>query len=126
MAPLLAAATLARWIVAQYPAKAAQPLAEQLDLLSAQYLVENRVIERMDRADLPLAARATWLLNFLLSGTLTEGKATALARERICDHLKRPDFVEAFAEGSTDGSERDRRLREFYTLMTKAGFSANS
>jgi hypothetical protein len=126
LAPLLAASNLSRWIVAQFPQKAAQPLAEQLDALSARYLVENRVIERMDRAELPLAARATWLLNFLLSGTLTEGKATALARDRICDHLKRPDFVEAFAEGSIDVSDRDRRLREFYALMTKAGFSANA
>ncbi len=126
LAPLLAAANLSRWISAQFPPKAAQPLADRLDELSAAYLVENRVIERMDRADQPLAARATWLINFLLSGTLTQGKATALARERICDHLKRPDFVEAFSAGSSDISERDRRLREFYALMTKAGFSANA
>ena len=126
LAPLLAAADLVRWIVAQFPPKAAQPLAEQLDALSADYLLANRVIERMDRADLPLAARATWLVNFVLSGTLTEGKATALARDRICDHLKRPDFVEAFSAGSSDVAERDRRLREFYALMTKAGFSANA
>lgn len=126
LAPLLAAADLSRWISAQFPPKAAQPLCTGLDTLSAAYLVEHRVIERMDRADLPLAARATWLLNFLLSGTLTEGRATALARERICDHLKRPDFIEAFGAGSSDAAERDRRLREFHALMTRAGFSANA
>ncbi len=124
--PLMAAAELSRWLAATYPAKAVAPLRARLDDLEAKFLVAERVIERIDRADLALPSRAALLLNSLLSGVLTEGKATALARERICGHLKRPDFVEAFAADCADAADKERKLREFHALLTRAGLSGMS
>ena len=123
---LMAAAELSRWLAATYPAKAVAPLRARLDYLEAKFLVAEQVIERIDRADLALPSQAALLLNFLLSGVLTEGKATALARERICGHLKRPDFVEAFAADCADAADKERKLREFHALLTRAGLSGMS
>lgn len=105
------------------PVTVIAPLLGRLDALLADFLVEQQVIERIDRADQPLSVRATTLVNFLLSGLLTEGRASTLARERIRAHLKRSDFVEAFAADFPDATARERGLREFYALLAKAGFS---
>ena len=126
LAPLAAAADLSRWLAKRFPPKSAQPACAQLDALSADYLVEHRVIERIDEPGLNLADRATRLLGFLLSGTLTEGRATDLARSRIRDHLRRPDFVEAFAAGFADAAACERGLRDLHALMTRAGISAHA
>ncbi|SBV99622.1 conserved hypothetical protein [uncultured Alphaproteobacteria bacterium] len=125
LAPLAVAADLSRWLARRFPPKAAQPVCAHLDALSAEHLVTHRVIERIDHPELALADRATRLLGFLLSGTLTEGRATDLARSRIRDHLKRPDFVEAFAAGFADAAACERGLRELHAMMTRAGISAN-
>ncbi len=124
--PLTAAVDLSRWLAAAYPAKAVAPLRKRLDELSARFLVTERVIERVDRADLPLPRRAVLLLNFLLSGVLTEGKASTLARDRIREHLKRPDFVETFAADCPGPAEAETKLREFHALLTRAGLSVHS
>ncbi|MBN2752074.1 MAG: hypothetical protein JXQ84_05135 [Rhodospirillaceae bacterium] len=121
--PMRAAADLSRWLASAYPPKPVAPLVARLDDLSADYLIREHIIERMDRPEMPLADRAIMLLNFVLSGTLTEGKATALARDRIREHLKRPDFVEAFAAECADEEKQERRLREFHVLLARAGFS---
>ncbi len=126
LAPLAAAAELSRWLASRFPPKAAEPLCARLDGLSAEHLLVHRVIERIDRPDFGLAQRATRLLSFLLSGTLTEGRATELARGRIRDHLRRPDFVEAFAVGFADAAACERGLRELHALMTRAGISADA
>ncbi|WP_337996148.1 hypothetical protein [Oleispirillum naphthae] len=122
VAPLAAAADLCRWLAAAFPPKPAAPLIAHLDDLSARHLVRERIIERMDRPDLPLAERAILLLNFVLSGILTDGKASAMAREHIREHLKRPDFVEAFAAGCGNAADCERRLRDFHVLLARAGF----
>ncbi len=126
LAPLAAAAALARWVAARFPAKAAQPVCAHLDRLSAAHLAAHRVVECIDDPSRPLAERATRLLGFLLSGTLTEGEATDLARSRIRAHLKRPDFVEAFAAGYADPADCERGLRDLHALMTRAGISADA
>lgn len=125
LAPLAAAAGLARWLGQRFPSKAVEPLCAHLDAASAEHLVAHRVIERIDHPELQLAQRATRLLGFLLSGTLTDGKATDLARGRIRDHLRRPDFVAAFAAGFPDAAACERGLRELHALMTRAGIDAN-
>lgn len=125
VAPLAAAADLCRWLAEAFPPKAVAPLIAHLDDLSARHLMRERIIERMDRPNLPLPERAVLLLNFVLSGILTEGKASAMAREHIRDHLKRPDFVEAFAAGCGDAAECERRLRDFHVLLARAGFPPN-
>jgi hypothetical protein len=125
IAPMRNVRSLYDWLLSHCPPKTAAPLLEHLDQLVAKYVEEKQIIERVDRPDLKLAERATMLLGFVLSGVLTDGKAMDMARCRILEHLKRPDFVAAFADCYPEPQVQEQKLREFYSMLAKAGFSVN-
>ncbi|WP_413204018.1 hypothetical protein [Rhodospirillum sp. A1_3_36] len=96
----------------------------RLDDLLARYLVENRVVEKLDSPSDSLRVRAVRLVRFCGSGILIEGKALTLARSRVLHHLRQPNFVEEFTRDVKEVKERESTVREFYRMLAESGFSA--
>lgn len=97
-------------------------LADGLDGLLERYLIDNKIIEKLDDAESQLRDRATRLVNFCGSGVLPEGRAVKLARSRILDILRQPNFDEVFVQGIGNAADAQRALRDFHQLLGKAGF----
>ncbi|HSV28773.1 MAG TPA: hypothetical protein VLL76_04415 [Candidatus Omnitrophota bacterium] len=97
-------------------------LASHVDEVLAKYLLEEGVIEKIDKPDDPLALRAIRLVKFCGSGVLIEGKSLALARARVIDHLRQPQFEEKFLSSVGDPAKAEKHLREFHKLLLETGF----
>lgn len=98
------------------------PLAVHVDEVLAKYLLDEGVIEKIDKPDDPLAMRAIRLVKFCGSGVLIEGKSLALARQRVIDHLRQPQFEEKFLASCGDVGTAEKHLREFHKLLLETGF----
>jgi hypothetical protein len=96
-------------------------LQDMLDTLLARYLAEAKIIENMDDPTKSLRMRATRILQFCNSGVLPAGKALKLAQTRMIEHLRRPNFEEAFIEGITDPSQAANALKDFHIMLRRAG-----
>lgn len=88
----------------------------------AAYLVDEGVIEKIDKPDDPLALRAIRLIKFCGSGVLIEGKSLNLARARVIDHLRQPQFEEKFLASVPEQDKAEKHLREFHRLLVETGF----
>lgn len=97
-------------------------LGGHLDDILARYLLEAEVIEKIDKADDPLALRAIRLIKFCGSGVLIEGKSMDLARARVIEHLKQPQFEEKFLASVPEPGKAEQHLREFHRLLLQTGF----
>jgi hypothetical protein len=97
-------------------------LAGTVDDVLAAYLVDEGVIEKIDKPDDPLALRAIRLIKFCGSGVLIEGKSLNLARARVIDHLRQPQFEEKFLASVPEPDKAERHLREFHRLLVETGF----
>ncbi len=98
-------------------------LAECLDDALVRYLQEEGVIEKIDKADDPLALRAIRLVKFCGSGVLIRGKSLNMARARVIEHLRQPQFEEKFLSSLGDAGQAERNLREFHRLLRESGFA---
>lgn len=94
-----------------------------IDGLLERFLVDEKVVERLDNPASPLRDRAMWLVQFCASGVLPKGRAHTLARSRIVALLRQPDFDARFIDGIADAAEAQKSLRDFHLLLTKAGFA---
>ena len=97
-------------------------IAGEVDNILARYLVDEGVIEKIDKADDPLAMRAIRLIKFCGSGVLIEGKSLNLARQRVIEHLKQPQFEEKFLSSVPDPQQAEKFLRDFHRLLGEVGF----
>ncbi|MGE5477904.1 MAG: hypothetical protein ACM3Q1_14690 [Bacteroidales bacterium] len=97
-------------------------LAAAVDDTLAAYLVDEGVIEKIDKPDDPLALRAIRLIKFCGSGVLIEGKSLNLARARVIDHLRQPQFEEKFLASVPEPGKGEKHLREFHRLLVETGF----
>lgn len=97
-------------------------LANHVDEMLAKYLLDAGVIEKIDKQDDPLAMRAIRLVKFCGSGVLINGKSMALARQRVVDHLRQPQFEEKFLASVPDKTKAEQHLREFHRLLVEVGF----
>lgn len=93
------------------------------DDLVVRFIEREKVIERIDDPAMPLYKRANLLVQFVVSGVLTEGRAQVLAREHVLQYLRQPNFVEKFLADIADPGEQESTLRDFYVLLDEAGFS---
>ncbi len=98
-------------------------LANKFDVVVSEYIISNKVIERIDDPSLPFRERAKRLVMFCTGGVLTEGKATSIARDSVVGYLKRKDFVSEYTADIPDPVEKEKAVREFYALLAKTGFS---
>lgn len=99
-------------------------LANQVDEVLARYLVDEGVIEKIDKADDPLALRAIRLIKFCGSGVLIDGKSLAMARQRVIEHLRQPQFEEKFLSSVAEPGQAERYLRDFHRLLVEVGFKS--
>jgi hypothetical protein len=101
-------------------------LANKFDAVVSDYLITNKVIERIDDKSLTFRDRATRLVSFCTGGVLTEGRAKTIARDSVVSYLKRKDFVSEFTAGIADPAEKERAIRDFYVLLSKTGFDVRA
>lgn len=97
-------------------------MAKRFDDIVVDYIVANKVIERIDNKELSFRDRANRLVAFCSSGMLTEGRATEIARESITNYLRRKDFVSEFTLDIPDPAAKEGAIRDFYKLLAKTGF----
>lgn len=97
-------------------------LGGKVDDVLATYLLAEEVIEKIDKPDDPLAMRAIRLIKFCGSGVLIEGRSLNLARARVIEHLKQPQFEEKFLASVPEPGKAEAHLREFHRLLVQTGF----
>lgn len=121
---MAALAAVARTVAASpaLDAEVKAELASHVDEMLAKYLVDEGVIEKIDKQDDPLALRAIRLVKFCGSGVLIDGKSMALARAAVVEHLRQPQFEEKFLASVGDPAKGEKSLREFHKLLLESGF----
>lgn len=110
-------------LASRLPEGARDALFDRLDELLEDYVARDGFIDRLDDPDLALRERAQRLVKFCSSGILIEGRALALARRRIAEHLRQPNFIERFTEGCESPAEAETAVRAFHKQLAEAGFS---
>ena len=104
------------------PAAARRGLEEFIDGMLCAYLIDGRVIEKIDNPKLPLRKRAYMLVKFCSSGVLIEGKSAGQARKRVVGYLKQPGFTDKLVEDIPDPEKKEAALRDFYAVLQRSGF----
>ncbi|MGE5503075.1 MAG: hypothetical protein ACM31L_01505 [Actinomycetota bacterium] len=104
------------------PEEVKKRVAQHIDGVLERYLIDETVIEKLDNPADPLRDRAVRLVKFAGAGVLPEGRALAMARERIIKLLRQPNFDAHFVEGIVDPIKAQKALRDFHQLLMKAGF----
>ncbi|WP_135079641.1 hypothetical protein [Terasakiella sp. SH-1] len=96
-----------------------------LDRMVEKYLMDTKLIDKLDDPKASLRDRAIRMVQFCGSGVLWEhGHAMSLARQRVVDHLKGASFIEKFTEGEDDPQKKEIMIRDFYKMMADAGFKS--
>lgn len=97
-------------------------LADNIDNLLCSYIVESKVVERLDNPDDLMRHRANRLMQLCAPGILQSNKALGIVRERVIGHLRQPRFEQLYVADLTDPVLQQSALREFYRLLGQAGF----
>ena len=97
-------------------------LAENIDDLLCAYIVNSRVVERLDNPDDILRHRANRLMQLCAPGTLQSRKALDIVRQRVVSHLRQPNFERRYIEDIVDPAVQQKVLRDFFKLLGDAGF----
>ena len=103
-------------------ARTRDPLANKFDDLVSDYIISQGVIQRLDDERLPFRERASRLVTFCASGVLTVGRATTIARDTIITYLRRKDFIAEYTADIAQPEEKEKAIKEFYTLLARTGF----
>ena len=99
-----------------------QRLADAIDGLLALYLTNTGVIARLDSPYEPLRARADRLLRLCIPGALKSPKSLATVRQLVIGQLRQTGFEQRYTAGIDDPGQRHQALRDFYGLLSEAGF----
>ena len=99
-----------------------QRLADAIDGLLALYIANTGVVARLDSPYEPLRARADRLLRLCIPGALKSPKALSTVRQLVIGQLRQPGFDQRYTAGIDDPGQRQQALRDFYGLLTEAGF----
>jgi hypothetical protein len=97
-------------------------LTERLDELLSQYIVNDKILEKIDNPNRPLHVRAFMLVSMCRPEMLPRGKASDIARKIIVKNLRRPDFETELVSQIDDASEKERVLRRFHEELVQCGF----
>ncbi|HEY0834046.1 MAG TPA: hypothetical protein VGE72_09085 [Azospirillum sp.] len=97
-------------------------LAENIDNLLCAYIVNSRVVERLDNPEDILRHRANRLIQLCAPGTLQSRKALDIVRQRVITHLRQPNFERRYIEDIVDPAVQQKVLRDFFKLLGDAGF----
>ena len=104
------------------PEELKEQVSRHIDTVLERYLVDEKIIDRLDDPAAPLRDRAVRLVKFCGAGVLPEGRALNRARQRVVDLLRQPKFDQQFVEGISDPEKAAESLRAFHTLLVQSGF----
>lgn len=106
-----------------FPDSAKDKVLTHIDNLIDNFLVTEKIIEKLDDAATHLRERAVRLVQFCAAGVLPpKGKALTRTRTRILSLLRQPNFDEHFVAGIEDPVKAQHALRDFHQLLVRAGF----
>lgn len=97
-------------------------LTQHLDELLASYVVDGKILDRLDDPNKPLHIRAFMLVSMCQPEMLPNGKASKLAREIIVKHLRRPNFETELVAQVPDEAKKEKILRDFHVQLHRSGF----
>lgn len=97
-------------------------LADRVDTMVADYIVQAKVIEKLDDPAASLRVRATRLMQFAAADVLASPKARRMVRDQIIGHLRQPNFDGKYVEGLTTPEEKAAAIKGFYELLRQAKF----
>jgi hypothetical protein len=97
-------------------------MAEHIDGILEKFLIDEKIIEKLDHNESLLRDRAMRLVQFCGAGILPEGRALNRARTRVLNLLRQPNFDAHFVNGITDTAKAQTMLREFHKLLVRANF----
>jgi hypothetical protein len=97
-------------------------LTDRLDELLVDYIVEGKILDKLDNPDKPLHVRAFMLVSMVQPEMLPKGKASSLARNIIVGHLRRPNFEDELVAAISDPTEKAKTLRKFHEQLHRCGF----
>ncbi|WP_404325581.1 hypothetical protein [Aerophototrophica crusticola] len=97
-------------------------LADRVDVMVADYIVQAQVIEKLDDPSASLRVRATRLMQFAAADVLSSPKARRIVRDQIIGHLRQPNFDGKYVEGLTTPEEKTAAIKGFYELLRQAKF----
>lgn len=106
----------------QLPDHRKELLTKRLDDLLASYIVDGKILDKVNNPERPLHIRAHMLLSMVQPEMLPTGRASSLARDIIVKHLRRPNFEEEFVSQIPDPKEKTRTLRQFHEQLRRSGF----
>jgi hypothetical protein len=95
---------------------------QRIDKLQSDLLIRSKVIERLDDPTSPLSVRATRLVMLCRPGVLIDGASARLARARVIQELRQPNFDAKFVGTITDPLQAKAALGDFYRLLVQGGF----
>lgn len=101
--------------------KSREALIVRLDVLQCAFIDTEQIIAKLDNPQDNLSQRAIRLLQFCVSGVLTETMARARVTEAVLNHLRQPNFIEIYTQGVTDSAQRDDMIRKLHKLVAAAG-----
>ena len=99
-----------------------EQMTRHLDELLASYVVDGKILDRLNDPDKPLHIRAFMLVNMCQPEMLPDGKASKLAREIIVKHLRRPNFEIELVSQVPDAAKKEKILRNFHMQLHRSGF----
>lgn len=97
-------------------------LKARLDDLLTSYVVDSKILEKLNNPERPLHVRARMLVSMVQPEMLPQGRASRLAREIIVQHLRRPNFERDLVAAIPDPAEKAKVLRQFHEQLNRCGF----
>lgn len=99
-----------------------EELCGRLDELLASYLVDSKILEKLNDPNRPLHIRSFMLMKMCQPEMLPAGKASELARSTILGYLRMPNFEKELVAKVEDEEEKVRIIKQFHVQMHKSGF----
>ena len=103
-------------VVSPYSSEIRAVVGGHIDGMLERFVMEEKIIDRLDQPDSHLRDRAFRLVRFCDSGLLPKGKALKNAQGRVLALLKQPDFPTRFVAGIADPQAAQVALRDFFVL----------
>ena len=104
------------------PESRKEQMTQHLDELLARYVVDGKILDRLNDPDKPLHIRAFMLVSMCQPEMLPDGKASKLAREIIVKYLRRPNFEIELVAQVPDAAKKEEILRNFHVQLHRSGF----
>src|SRR6185312_3556257 len=108
--------------------KEKQEIADLLDRIACEVNARGKVIETIEQRPGSLIDRVVALLNLCTTNSVTEGRLSAKAREKVIGYLAKPGFLTgyvAYLSHNPTGTKPDANtaMKSLMDSLTKAGIT---